>query len=102
MPDADHDPASLDATQLQLTGDILRLTESLAENQHERWMRQRTAQGWKFGPRLDEEQKEHPNLVPFEKLTETEKHAARNAALASMQAFLASDFSRRAQSDTGM
>lgn len=35
---------------------------------HDNWMRQKLADGWVWGPRLDRENKIHPNLVPFDSL----------------------------------
>lgn len=32
---------------------------------HEKWMNDKIADGWKYGPEKDAEYKEHPCLVPF-------------------------------------
>jgi hypothetical protein len=40
---------------------------------HESWMKYKLEQGWKIGPIKSEERKEHPNLVPFEKLSVLEQ-----------------------------
>ena len=39
-----------------------------ASEQHEEWMRQKLADGWKLGPVKNESQKEHPALIPYEQL----------------------------------
>lgn len=36
--------------------------------QHERWMEERQAQGWTYGPVKDTAAKTNPSLVPFEQL----------------------------------
>ena len=36
--------------------------------QHEQWMQEMLAAGWRHGETKDEEQKTHPCLVPFEQL----------------------------------
>jgi len=38
--------------------------------QHDAWMQERIAQGWKLGPVKNVETKEHPALVPYESLPE--------------------------------
>lgn len=40
---------------------------------HENWMKQKYAEGWKFGPIKDEIDKTHPCMVPFEQLPEIQK-----------------------------
>ncbi|MEV4455117.1 RyR domain-containing protein [Microbispora sp. NPDC049633] len=49
------------------------LFETLAEREHERWMAERTAQGWTWDEQRDDEAKHHPSLVPWERLPEEEK-----------------------------
>jgi hypothetical protein len=44
--------------------------ETLAEVEHERWMRERTRQGWAHGPVRDDEAWRHPDLVPWAELPE--------------------------------
>jgi RyR domain len=41
--------------------------------QHESWMRERTAQGWVYGPVLDRAAKIHPNLIPYYDLPEAQR-----------------------------
>lgn len=35
---------------------------------HESWLKQKTEEGWKFGPEKDPEKKEHPCFVPYDQL----------------------------------
>lgn len=35
---------------------------------HESWLKQKEAEGWKFGPVKDAEKKEHPCYVPYDQL----------------------------------
>jgi hypothetical protein len=35
---------------------------------HRNWLKEKLADGWKYGPVKDPEKKEHPCCVPFEKL----------------------------------
>lgn len=49
------------------------ITEEVARAVHTAWMRERLAAGWSFGPKRDDEKKEHPCLVPYDELSEEEK-----------------------------
>ena len=43
------------------------------EQNHENWMKMKISQGWKCGPIKDFEKKTHPDLVPFDQLSDVEK-----------------------------
>ena len=45
----------------------------LAQNEHIRWMKERTAAGWVYGPVRDNEKKIHPLLVDWGQLPDKEK-----------------------------
>lgn len=40
---------------------------------HESWMKQKTEEGWKYGPVKDAEKKEHPCYVPYDQLPVEQK-----------------------------
>ena len=40
---------------------------------HDNWMQMKTSQGWVYGDVKNLGKKTHPNLVPFDKLSEIEK-----------------------------
>jgi hypothetical protein len=40
------------------------------DTQHNAWMADKVADGWKYGPEKDADKKEHPCIVPFEELPE--------------------------------
>src|SRR2546423_776592 len=73
MRETDYCPVPLDTSHVCLTEDIRELTELLAKNTHEVWARQRLAEGWRYGPCRDDGRKEHPSLVPYDQLCESEK-----------------------------
>jgi len=56
-----------------LTEDLQGIVELLAENTHENWAAGRISQGWRYGPERNDADKEHPCLVPYELLPESEK-----------------------------
>jgi hypothetical protein len=54
--------------------------EELAELEHERWVRERIAQGWTYGDRRDDRRKVHPDLVEnWADLAEGEREKDRDA-----------------------
>ncbi len=40
---------------------------------HENWLRQKEADGWKYGPVKNPETKEHPCFVPYDQLSEEQR-----------------------------
>lgn len=56
--------------------------EMLAEEEHERWCREQTIQGWKYGKPRNDAEKQHPNLVPWNSLAEDDKEKDREAIYA--------------------
>ncbi len=52
--------------------------EQLAEQEHERWMQVKLADGWTYGATLDDERKLNPCLVPWKDLPEDEKKKDRD------------------------
>lgn len=44
------------------------LCETLAKHQHQRWFEERSLAGWSFGLVLDERNKQHPLMRPWEQL----------------------------------
>ncbi len=84
-----YKPAPRDTSGVVLPRPIEALTELLARNTHENWARQRIAEGWSHGPRRDDARKEHPNLVPYEELSEADKDYDRSTAMETIKAILA-------------
>lgn len=50
-----------------------RLRQQLAEMEHDRWMQEKIAFGWRYGPERDNINKIHPALLPWEPISEEEK-----------------------------
>jgi hypothetical protein len=53
--------------------------ERLAEEEHERWMRDRFSQGWQYGQPRDDAKKIHPDLRPWAELSKSDQDKDRNA-----------------------
>lgn len=84
-----YKPAPRDTSSVSLPQSVRELTELLAKNTHENWARQRMDDGWRYGPRRDDGAKEHPSLVPYEDLSESEKEYDRRTALEALKTILA-------------
>jgi hypothetical protein len=84
-----YHPKPRDTSGVRLPKEISALTEELAKNTHENWAKQRMAEGWRHGPRRDDAKKEHPSLVPYEDLSESEKEYDRTTAMETVKAILA-------------
>lgn len=83
-----YEPTPINTSRVILTDDVLELTEMLAKNAHEVWARQRSAEGWRYGPERNDTRKEHPCLVPYEQLPESEKEYDRQTAMETIKAIL--------------
>ena len=46
-------------------------------------------EGWRHGPRRDDTAKQHPDLVPYQQLTESEKEYDRNTVIEALKAIIA-------------
>jgi class 3 adenylate cyclase len=86
-------PRPVDTSRVKLPPGISKLTERLAENAHEVWAAGRLAEGWSYGPVRDDEMKQHPCLVRYDELPESEKEYDRRAALESLKTILALGYS---------
>ncbi len=85
----DYRPTPRDTSGVKLPREIDELTELLAKNTHENWSQQRIAEGWRHGPKRDDGKKEHPSLIPYEQLSESEKQYDRTTAMETIKTILA-------------
>lgn len=76
-----YKPHPIDLSEVTLSDDLLELREAIAENTHEVWAFNRMKEGWTYGPFRDDEKKRHPDLVPYNRLTESEKEYDREMAM---------------------
>ena len=66
-------PTPIDTSHIQLSDDVSTVIELIAKNNHENWAKQRISEGWKYGRNRDDANKEHPDLIPYEELSDSEK-----------------------------
>jgi hypothetical protein len=74
-----YTPHTVDTLDICLNEDLNDLVEFLAKNTHENWANVRIKEGWKFGHKRDDGRKEHPCLVPYEELQESNLEALTRA-----------------------
>ena len=80
-----YTPHPVSTEEIELSDELLQLTEQLAANVHEVWATKRISEGWKYGPTHNYELKHHPCLVHFDKLPESEKEYDRKTAIESLK-----------------
>jgi hypothetical protein len=84
-----YEPRPIDTSKVKLSEQLLQLTEQLAENAHDNWAMRRLAEGWTWGPERDDAVKNHPHLVPYGDLPDSEKHYDRDTAMETLRAIIA-------------
>lgn len=76
-----YNPQPINVADIDLDGSLEELTEAIAENAHDIWARARMDEGWVYGPVRDDELKQHPDLVPYSQLPDSEKEYDRIMAM---------------------
>lgn len=78
-------PKPVDTTDVTLSPDIVELGEKIAENVHDVWAEGRVKEGWTYGETRNDELKQHPCLVPYGDLSDSEKEYDRNTAMETLK-----------------
>lgn len=84
-----YEPTPIDTSAITLDNQLIELTERLAENTHDIWAIQRLHDGWTYGPKRDDANKQNPCLVPYADLPDSEKEYDRLVSLGTVKAILA-------------
>ena len=90
-----YKPRTIDTSQVRLTSDLEELIERLAENNHDHWARKRIDEGWRYGVKRDDDTKQHPDLVPYDRLPESEREYDRKTVIETLKAIVASGYEVR-------
>lgn len=80
-----YNPKPINTEGIELPEDLIELREKIAENVHDIWAKQRIEQGWSYGEVRNDELKQHPCLVPYDELPESEKEYDRNTAMETLK-----------------
>ena len=78
-------PHPVDTSDVELPDELKQLLEQLARQVHDQWAIGRLADGWTYGPERNDTLKQHPFLIDYDELPESEKDYDRNTALATLK-----------------
>lgn len=84
-----YKPVTIDTSQVSLIPELQILVEKLAENNHDHWALKRIAEGWQYGTKRNDIKKEHPDLVPYVQLPDSEKEYDRQTVIEALKAITA-------------
>ena len=84
-----YTPKPINTNAIALNADQERLVEELTENAHEIWAAKRMRDGWTWGEQRDDGTKQHPCLVAYRDLPDSEKAYDREIVEQTMKAALA-------------
>lgn len=84
-----YQPRPIDTAHVDLPVELHALIERLAEHIHDVWALQRLADGWCYGPARNDALQQHPGLVSYSELSESEKAYDRNTAMQAIKAAVA-------------
>lgn len=85
----DYVPNPINTASVELSADLIDLTEKLAENAHDHWAKLRIEQGWTWGAERNDASRQHPDLIPYNELPDSEKEYDRRSAMETLKAILA-------------
>lgn len=80
-----YNPTPIDTSDITLPEELVALTQKLAENTHEIWALGRKKECWSYGEKRDDAKKEHPCLIPYDQLPESEKLYDRNTSIETLK-----------------
>lgn len=83
-----YNPQPINVEDISLDANLEDLTEAIAENAHDIWARARMDEGWTYGPVRDDAKKQHPDLVPYAQLPDSEKEYDRLMAMNTLRLVL--------------
>lgn len=84
-----YTPKPIDTSHIDLSPDLSELVELLAQNNHDHWAQKRLDEGWRHGLKRNDLGKEHPDLVPYDELPESEKEYDRKTVVEAIKAIIA-------------
>jgi ryanodine receptor 2 len=80
-----YTPNPIDTSSVELDENLNQLVEQLARNVHENWAKGRINEGWTYGPERNDKLKQHPCLIDYYDLPDSEKEYDRNTAIETLK-----------------
>lgn len=74
-------PHPINLDDVEVEEELIELREAIAENAHEVWAEIRRNEGWTYGAERDDAKKQHPDMLPYNRLPESEKEYDRLMAM---------------------
>ena len=88
MTNKPYTPTPINTTDVELSDELKQLVEQLARNVHDNWAIGRLNDGWTYGPERNDALKQHPCLVDYNDLPESEKEYDRNTSIETLKLIL--------------
>lgn len=95
-----YTPKPIDLSRVTVSEELNELREAIAENVHEIWAYNRQKEGWVWGPERNDEKLEHPDMVPYDELPESEKQYDREMAMQTIKMILELGYDLLKREDT--
>ena len=80
-----YTPMPIDTSDITLPEELDILIEHMSRNVHEVWAKNRISQGWQYGKQRNDDFKQHPCLVPYDELPESERVYDRDTAVETLK-----------------
>ena len=84
-----YNPKPIPIENVEIGAHLNELIECLSKNAHDIWAIQRIADNWSWGETRCDIKKEHPCLVHFDELPESEKQYDRKMVVGTLKAIIA-------------
>lgn len=81
----EYTPKPVDISDVELDSTLMELIEVMAKNVHDVWAETRIKDGWRYGETRNDERLEHPCLIPYEELPDSEREYDRNTAIGTLK-----------------
>lgn len=88
MNNNQYTPNPINTSDVELNDELKHLIEQLARNVHDNWAIVRINDGWTYGPERNDALKQHPCLIGYDDLPESEKNYDRNTAMETLKLIL--------------
>lgn len=92
MQTTNYLPAPIDTSDVVLPESLMPLVEVMAKNVHEVWAKSRMDEGWTWGEQRNDELKQHPCLIDYNKLPDSEREYDRNTAVGTLKLIVSLGF----------
>ena len=83
-----YTPTPIDTSDIELSDELKQLVEQLARNVHDIWATGRFNEGWTYGPERNDALKQHPCLIDYDELPESEKEYDRKTAMETLKTII--------------